>query len=372
MISQIHFYLAHELVHQFFGNAVLIDFWDHLWLIEGFTSLLEYPFAGKLFPDWRDRDFFNVIRLQLAFKDDESDTAPAMTEHAETIEEIERNFGIIAYDKAGSVLRMFEHILSPPVFQRCLQHYLKTNHRKVVTPTNLYQAFETILSEINFQGMNFTDAFQTWELQKGYPVIHVRYNKNMRQFHVTQKKFLIDSRLREDANSTWTIPLNFATSQGADFENTKFDIFFEKSTEEKIIQVEVEPEWFVFNKQQVGYYRVNYDLENWNNIIKLLNSENFNAIHVLNRAQLVDDALSFAQAGLIDQSLASSVLMYLKLETDYIPWEAATPHLNQLYDLFGGRNQEINVSGFGFVRKLCQSCSVNFKLLSLECPKHPD
>lgn len=45
-----------------------------------------------------------------------------------------------------------------------------------------------------------------------------------------------------------------------------------------------------------GYYRVNYDIENWQILARVL-SEDHQAIHVLNRAQLLDDSFNLARTG---------------------------------------------------------------------------
>lgn len=111
-------------------------------------------------------------------------------------------------------------------------------------------------------------------------------------------------------------------------------------------------QWFVFNKQQLGYYRVNYDISNWNALIVTLNSGNFNEIHVLNRAQLIDDSLSFAFSGYLDYEKALEVLEHLSRETDYIPWKAAVSHLDELEYLLVG--QPIYESFKTFVRLLAR------------------
>ena len=72
----------------------------------------------------------------------------------------------------------------------------------------------------------------------------------------------------------------------------------------------------------LGYYRVNYDEKNWRLIIKQLN-EDHNKIHVINRAQLINDALNLASIGLLSYDLALGVTSYLDKETEYFPWFAA-------------------------------------------------
>lgn len=78
-----------------------------------------------------------------------------------------------------------------------------------------------------------------------------------------------------------------------------------------------------------GYYRVNYDTDNWNLIIKELQEKNTN-IPPLNRAQLLDDALNLARAGKLPYSLALDLTLYLEQEKDYIPWAAALTALSFL------------------------------------------
>lgn len=82
-------------------------------------------------------------------------------------------------------------------------------------------------------------------------------------------------------------------------------------------------EWIIINVQQVGYYRVNYNVENWELLTRQLKSDH-QAIHVTNRAQIVDDALDLSRAGLLDYAIALNVTQYLSKEADYIPWEAGT------------------------------------------------
>lgn len=74
----------------------------------------------------------------------------------------------------------------------------------------------------------------------------------------------------------------------------------------------------------VGYYRVNYNKEHWNLLAKALNiSETREKIHKINRAQLIDDAMNLAKAGILPYGTAFNVTDYLLTETDYFPWYSA-------------------------------------------------
>ena len=77
----------------------------------------------------------------------------------------------------------------------------------------------------------------------------------------------------------------------------------------------------IVNIQQTGYYRVNYDNENWNLIISAL-QDGTNSINRINRGQIFNDLFNLAKTGHVSYNLALDSTKYLFSETDYIPWKA--------------------------------------------------
>lgn len=69
-----------------------------------------------------------------------------------------------------------------------------------------------------------------------------------------------------------------------------------------------------------GYYRVNYDKDNWRKLMEYLNSAKYLNIHVLNRAQIIDDAHYFLLYDKLDLYFFKNLTNYLSNETDYVAW----------------------------------------------------
>jgi aminopeptidase N len=160
-----------------------------------------------------------------------------------------------------------------------------------------------------------------WTTQAGYPYLTV--NVSGVDVTFTQRRFLLKDKDHTDT-TTWPIPLTFAT-KASDFENTTPQhIYYKEDGPVKSLVLTSRPEesYFIVNNQQTGYYRVNYDIDNWMRIKDALHTTNYGGIHVLNRAQIVDDLFNFARAGIVDYATALEILDYIKTEEHYVPWLA--------------------------------------------------
>ena len=65
-----------------------------------------------------------------------------------------------------------------------------------------------------------------------------------------------------------------------------------------------------------------------------MSTGDFEQIHELNRAAIVDDLLNFGRAELLDYKIVLQGLQYLKRETNYLPFKSAFMGLDYLIRRF--------------------------------------
>lgn len=208
---------------------------------------------------------------------------------------------------AACVLRMFMYGFSPEVFNKGLNIYLTNNTLNpegIAEPGNLYTALQSALS--NDIEVNVESVMQSWELQSGFPYIHVEraYFTNLTRF--TQKRFL---NVEQEDNSLWHIPITYSTSRD---NFVKVNQFWTnaRTIEDKF---DLRPEdILILNINQQGYFRVLYDDANWMSIAKYLYNGDFKNISPTTRAMLIDDAAIFAGNGKLDMKLFLEILKYLE------------------------------------------------------------
>jgi aminopeptidase N len=140
-------------------------------------------------------------------------------------------------------------------------------------------------------------------------------------------------RLPTSQPQTWWIPYNFVVKGTPDFSKTTPDGWIPQGTTSITVQPSASQnwtndDWIVFNKQESSYYRVNYDARLWELIIEELVDGDYTKIHVLNRAQLIDDSSNFASIKLINYDVVFGLMEYLSNEMDYVPWVSANRVLN--------------------------------------------
>jgi len=105
--------------------------------------------------------------------------------------------------------------------------------------------------------------------------------------------------------------------------------------EAKSIYINPTNDWFIVNRQQTGFYRVNYDIDSWRRLIDILMDKNrFESISVSNRAQIIDDLFNLARATYVNYDLLMNATKYLAHEKHHLPWKAFFNGLSYVYERF--------------------------------------
>ncbi|MEQ2237674.1 hypothetical protein ILYODFUR_025550 [Ilyodon furcidens] len=128
-----------------------------------------------------------------------------------------------------------------------------------------------------------------WVLQMGFPVVTIDTSTGK----VSQKHFLLDPESNVTVQSPygyeWVIPVRWMKDG-----NICEDIWWLMEKEALNVDMRTGPSWVLANINVTGYYRVNYDLGNWERLFSQLSTDH-QAIPLINRAQLVDDAFNLAR-----------------------------------------------------------------------------
>lgn len=169
----------------------------------------------------------------------------------------------------------------------------------------------------------------TWTLQTGFPVVTANRTPNTIVF--AQKRFVYNLSDQTPPEESWWIPITYKTI------SVQPKLVWLKRTQRELV-VEMEnsaEEWYLVNVNQTGYYRVNYDLDNWKKLTEQLEMRNGHLVFdVKNRAQILDDSFNLAAAGYLDYSVPLNISRYLKQEREYVPLKAALTSLDYLKDMF--------------------------------------
>ncbi|KAH8232214.1 hypothetical protein KR032_002212 [Drosophila birchii] len=330
--------VAHELAHQWFGNLVTMKWWADLWLNEGFATYVAALGMANIHPEWRSLDRQSVYNLLTLFRTDSLESSHPISRPIQLVSQISENFDGIAYQKGASVIRMMHLFLGEESFRSGLKSYLQMYKYKNAEQDNLWESLTQTAHKNGVLPKNYDikAIMDSWTLQTGYPVINVTRDYAAGKAELTQQRYLLNTEVcRSQNGGCWWIPLSYTTQSQLDFNDTSPEDWFECSNEGQSRPKTIEnlpgaDQWVIFNTKLSAPYKVNYDALNWKLLIQTLNSEDFDSIHLVNRAQLIDDVLYFAWTGEQDYETALGVIGYLQRERELLPWIVALDNLKLL------------------------------------------
>ncbi|KAI4543140.1 hypothetical protein MG293_007266 [Ovis ammon polii] len=283
--------IAHELVHQWFGNIVTMEWWEDLWLNEGFASFFEYLGVDHAEKDWQMRDQIILDDVLPVQEDDSLISSHPIVVTVTTPDEITSVFDGISYSK----------------------NYLRKHKFENAKTSDFWAALEEA------SNLPVKEVMDTWTNQMGYPVLNVNNMKN-----ITQKRFLLDSR----ANSSEP------HSAFGDIFNSQLRAQMTTRPVGITLGSTLSGNAFLkINPDHIGFYRVNYEVSTWEWIATNL-SINHTDFSSADRASFIDDAFALARAQLLTYKEALNLTKYLKEEKEYLPWQRVISAVTYIISMF--------------------------------------
>lgn len=307
--------LAHELVHQWFGNLVTPKWWDDLWLKEGFSTYFAYLGVDRIEPNWKIQNEFQTDELYKAFEADALKASRPLYFDIKNSKQIWEAFDDISYAKGASLVRMINELLGQEVFKKGLIKFLQKFQGSNADHNDLLDVLteEGKKAGVLKADQDLKDIMKTWIERPGYPVVTAVADRKSGTIHLSQKRFLLVNPHEE--STTWKIPISLVTSQNPD--NISDHVWLNEK--QMTINKNVSDSWYLLNINQTGYFMVNYDEANWRLLIK-----NLLDLPSPTRAQLISDSMELARANLLDYDIPFRLIANMAIKDDMIMF---VPHL---------------------------------------------
>ncbi|HEX7671073.1 MAG TPA: M1 family aminopeptidase, partial [Polyangiaceae bacterium] len=240
--------IAHELSHMWFGDLVTMQWWDDIWLNEGFATWM----ATRVLDTWRPEMRAGVEALggkSQALHVDTLDSARRVRQSVRSTTEALEAFDGITYVKGAALLAMTERWLSPEIFRAGVLDYLEKHRFKNATGEDL---FESLAQASN---QDVPGVLRSFTEQTGVPSVEMeacRVEAGRPTIRVSQKEYKPLGSTPSSPPKAWRFPicLRFGGEETGGQACTLLD--GESTT--LTIPGDLCPTWVHPNADQAGYY----------------------------------------------------------------------------------------------------------------------
>ncbi len=327
--------IAHEIVHQWFGNLVTPSDWKYLWLNESFATYFAYHVVDHYYPQWDTWGQFLIGQTDRALSRDQlRDTLSIEIPGGEHVV-INSSTAPIIYSKGGSILRQVEGYIGEEAFRNGLNRYLTNHAYDNASSRELWKAFEAV-SEKPVNAM-----MQNWVEQPGYPLVEVERDQN--ELLLTQSRF---TSIAASYDQTWLIPISVRV-----FDKAGGSRCIEMLMDAKSARMNLGDDVAAFkvNDEQTGFYRVKYrNKDNFDSIGELIRGKKMS---VQNRWGIENDLFALVKADQINIFDYTAFLNCFAHEDAFLPLTSIAGNLYESFIVLSGSSREkIKQFGAGFFK----------------------
>ena len=338
--------LSHEMAHMWFGDLVTMQWWDDLWLNEGFATWMASRPAASMKTDWR-MEVDEALEGQGALGADSLKSTHPIHVTVNTPSEIESVFDAISYMKGASVLRMVESYVGEDAFRKGVNAYLEKHKYANATSEDFFAAVTAA------SGKPVDRIMGTFVLQPGVPQLDVTTTCAGNRASVTlrQSRFLLDGSSSE-GRERWQVPVCLKSPGSA-----ASCVLMTEPTQTFPIGESCGP-WVFANAGGRGYYRTAYT----GDALKALARDVQSSLTPAERLSLVADEWALVRSGrhTVDHYLdlaagfgresVAEVLNVVTTRLDFIDSYLTTPENRKAFRAFVHSLLEPAYRGVGFDR----------------------
>jgi aminopeptidase N len=281
--QRVYVVTAHEMAHQWFGDLVTMDWWDDLWLNEGFASWMEDKATDHFHPEWK-MSLQTMASRELAMRLDAGvGTHPVITPIRDVFA-ASNAFDSITYQKGQAVIRMLEQYMGEDAFRAGIRAYIARNAYGNTTTDQLWAELERVAPK------PITQIAHDFTLQAGVPLIRAAAKPGGAA--LSQSRFVTDA---SQTGGSWLTPVRVAAPGGG-------EAWVGLVGRGRSQVAPVAPGGpAVVNAGQSGYFRTSYAPELWRAL-----PPRFGSLDAFDQLGLMFDTRALGEAGLqpIDDFLA--------------------------------------------------------------------
>ncbi|MEN8145583.1 MAG: M1 family metallopeptidase [Gemmatimonadota bacterium] len=230
--------VAHEIVHQWFGDSATEADWNHLWLSEGFATYFAYQFF--LHADGEEAFETRLEGARQGVLGSDASQRPII-DPEET--NLYRLLNSNNYPKGGWVLHMLRGMLGDEAFFRGVRTY----YERHANSTALTADFQSVLQEVSGEDLGW--YFEQWVMRPGFPRFSVDWiwdeGTGQGKIEVTQTQSADWPTFRMPAEIEIQIG---ATSQRLDVEISERVHTFEFSSPVRPTDVVLDPDGWILKE----------------------------------------------------------------------------------------------------------------------------
>ncbi|MDD3871582.1 MAG: M1 family aminopeptidase [Bacteroidales bacterium] len=199
--NRLHSLLAHEIAHQWFGDAVTEGDWHHVWLSEGFATYLEACYADSCIPG---------RSLALSMRENRNRVVSFFKRTGKpvidtTVQNFMNLLNANSYQKGAWVLHMLREEVGEEAFWDGLRQYYTQFRNKTALTHDFRQVMEAV------SGLDLKTFFHQWLQVGGHPVIELTWS-----YQIDRKELEVQVNQKQEQLFDFPLEFGLVTDQGVE------------------------------------------------------------------------------------------------------------------------------------------------------------